>query len=169
MRRTDFIYLLFIFIGGCLSPVISHASTFMPIVTNYTAKDYQAGLQNWALAQGKNGEMYIGNNTGLLCFDGYTWSKYQMPGNQLVRSILIDGDRIYVGTYEDFGYFSRNSLGILEYTSLWSQLKNTETHNDEIWNILKIGECIYFQSFSSWFKYDGKKVTAHYNSQHLPL
>ena len=106
MRRTDFIYLLFIFIGGCLSPVISHASTFMPIVTNYTAKDYQAGLQNWALAQGKNGEMYIGNNTGLLCFDGYTWSKYQMPGNQLVRSILIDGDRIYVGTYEDFGYFS---------------------------------------------------------------
>ena len=55
MRRTDFIYLLFIFIGGCLSPVISHASTFMPIVTNYTAKDYQAGLQNWALAQGKNG------------------------------------------------------------------------------------------------------------------
>ena len=140
MRRTDFIYLLFIFIGGCLSPVISHASTFMPIVTNYTAKDYQAGLQNWALAQGKNGEMYIGNNTGLLCFDGYTWSKYQMPGNQLVRSILIDGDRIYVGTYEDFGYFSRNSLGILEYTSLWSQLKNIETHNDEIWNILKIGE-----------------------------
>ena len=118
MRRTDFIYLLFIFIGGCLSPVISHASTFMPIVTNYTAKDYQAGLQNWALAQGKNGEMYIGNNTGLLCFDGYTWSKYQMPGNQLVRSILIDGDRIYVGTYEDFGYFSRNSLGILEYLSL---------------------------------------------------
>ena len=169
MRRTDFIYLLFIFIGGCLSPVISHASTFMPIVTNYTAKDYQAGLQNWALAQGKNGEMYIGNNTGLLCFDGYTWSKYQMPGNQLVRSILIDGDRIYVGTYEDFGYFSRNSLGILEYTSLWSQLKNIETHNDEIWNILKIGECIYFQSFSSWFKYDGKKVTAHYNSQYLPL
>ena len=63
MRRTDFIYLLFIFIGGCLSPVISHASTFMPIVTNYTAKDYQAGLQNWALAQGKNGEMYIGNNS----------------------------------------------------------------------------------------------------------
>ena len=64
---------------------------------------------------------------------------------------------------------SYTHLGILEYTSLWSQLKNIETHNDEIWNILKIGECIYFQSFSSWFKYDGKKVTAHYNSQHLPL
>ena len=97
MKYTGFIYLFIILTEGCLFPAISHASTFMPIVTNYTAKDYQAGLQNWALAQGKNGEMYIGNNTGLLCFDGYTWSKYQMPGNQLVRSILIDGDRIYVG------------------------------------------------------------------------
>ena len=76
------------FIPGNKSRICIHAH-----VTNYTAKDYQAGLQNWALAQGKNGEMYIGNNTGLLCFDGYTWSKYQMPGNQLVRSILIDGDR----------------------------------------------------------------------------
>ena len=169
MKYTGFIYLFIILTEGYLFPAISHASTFMPIVTNYTAKDYQAGLQNWALAQGENGEMYIGNNTGLLCFDGYTWSTYQMPGNQLVRSILIDGDRIYVGTYEDFGYFSRNSLGILEYTSLWNQLENIKTHNDEIWNILKIGECIYFQSFSSWFKYDGNKVTAHYDSKHLPL
>ena len=104
MRRTDFIYLLFIFIGGCLSPVISHASTFMPIVTNYTAKDYQAGLQNWALAQGKNGEMYIGNNTGLLCFDGYTWSKYQMPGNQLPYGA---NSRISKHTMMKYGIYSK--------------------------------------------------------------
>lgn len=153
----------------CLSPLISRATSFMPIITNYTAADYGGGLQNWALAQGKNGEMYIGNNTGLLCFDGYTWNKYQMPGNQLVRSILIDEDRIYVGTYEDFGYFSRNLSGKLEYTSLWNQIKDFETHNDEIWNILKVDGCIYFQSFSSWFKYDGQSVAAHYNPDLLPL
>lgn len=154
---------------ACLYPLISPATSFMPIITNYTAGNYNAGLQNWALAQGENGEMYIGNNTGLLCFDGYTWNKYQMPGNQLVRSILIDGDRIYVGTYEEFGYFSRNSLGNLEYTSLWNEIKDIKTHNDEIWNILKIGGCIYFQSFSSWFKYDGQAVTVHYNPDLLPL
>ena len=76
MKYTRFIYLFIILTEVCLFPAISHASAFMPIVTNYTAKDYQAGLQNWALAQGKNGEMYIGNNTGLLCFDGYTWSNH---------------------------------------------------------------------------------------------
>ena len=169
MRLPNFMYLLIIIAGACLSSVICRAAKFMPIVTNYTPTDYHAGLQNWALAQGTNGDIYIGNNMGLLSFDGYTWNKNQLPGNQLVRSLLVDGDRIYVGTYEDFGYFSRNSFGTLEYTSLWHQLKNLETHNDEIWNILKVGECIYFQSFSSWFKYDGKTVTAHYNPHFLPL
>lgn len=152
------------FIPGNKSRIYIHAYCYQ-----LYCQRLPSGITELGFSSRKNGEMYIGNNTGLLCFDGYTWSKYQMPGNQLVRSILIDGDRIYVGTYEDFGYFSRNSLGILEYTSLWNQLENIKTHNDEIWNILKIGECIYFQSFSSWFKYDGNKVTAHYDSKHLPL
>ena len=37
----------------------------MPAVTNYLAKDYEAGYQNWACAQGSNGEMYFGNSQGL--------------------------------------------------------------------------------------------------------
>lgn len=169
MKNTNALHQYFMIITACLFSAICHAVSFTPIVSNYTAKDYNAGLQNWALAQGDNGEIYIGNNSCLLCFDGYTWSKYQMPGNQLVRSLLIDDERIYVGSYEDFGYFSRNAFGTLEYTSLWNQMKDIKTHNDEIWNILKVDECIYFQSFSSWFKYDGKTVTAHYDSLHLPL
>ena len=35
----------------------ARASSFMPAVTNYLAKDYEAGYQNWACAQGSNGEM----------------------------------------------------------------------------------------------------------------
>lgn len=170
-RITPFnlIFLFLIFAGTFLPAQPCVAATFMPVVTNYTPLEYGAGLQNWALAQGKNGEMYIGNNTGLLCFDGYTWSKYQLPGKQLVRSLLADGDRIYAGTYEDFGYFARGVSGTLEYTSLWDEMENIETHNDEIWNILKVDSCIYFQSFSTWFKYDGTRITAHYNPDLLPL
>lgn len=169
MKRPKFVSVFFIFILLSLSVTVCRAITFMPIISNYTTKDYHAGLQNWALGQGRNGEIYIGNNTGLLCFDGYTWNKYQMPGNQIVRSLLVDGERIYVGSYEDFGYFSPNAYGTLEYTSLWSQPENNETHNDEIWNIFKVGNCFYFQSFSSWFKYDGKTVTTHYTPHYLPL
>lgn len=42
----------------------ARASSFMPAVTNYLAKDYEAGYQNWACAQGSNGEMYFGNSQG---------------------------------------------------------------------------------------------------------
>lgn len=87
MKYTGFIYLFIILTEGYLFPAISHASTFMPIVTNYTAKDYQAGLQNWALAQGENGEMYIGNNTGLLCFDGYIYMEYISNARQSTSPI----------------------------------------------------------------------------------
>lgn len=169
MRWRSLIFSLAVIAAVCICPSVCRATAFMPVVTNYTAKDYRSGLQNWALAQGPNGEMYVGNNTGLLCFDGYMWTKYPMPGSQTVRSVLVDGDRIYVGAYEDFGYFTRNSFGSLEYTSLWSRPENGETHNDEIWNILKAGGSIYFQSFSSWFRYDGQKVTAHYDPDRLPL
>ena len=169
-KRCDFSFLFLILIILNLPFAIAHAVSFVPVVTNYSPKDYQAGLQNWAIAQGAtNGEIYVGNNNGLLSFDGYTWTRHSLPGNQIVRSILVDGDRIYVGTYEDFGYFTRNAVGGLDYTSLWSQLNNVETHNDEIWNILKVDNAIYFQSFSSWFKYDGKTVTSHYDPNLLPL
>ena len=35
----------------------ARASSFMPAVTNYLAKDYEAGYQNWACAQGSNGSV----------------------------------------------------------------------------------------------------------------
>ncbi len=54
------------------------------------------------------------------------------------------------------------------YHSLWP--KKYQSHNDEIWNIVKGADGhIYFQSFCSYFVYDGKKVTPYYIKEHLPL
>ena len=58
----------------------ARASSFMPAVTNYLAKDYEAGYQNWACAQGSNGEMYFGNSQGLLVYDGYRWTLHKSAG-----------------------------------------------------------------------------------------
>ena len=86
----------------------ARASSFMPAVTNYLAKDYEAGYQNWACAQGSNGEMYFGNSQGLLVYDGYRWTLHKVPGNHIVRSVYVKEDRIYVGAFEEFGYFNGN-------------------------------------------------------------
>ena len=59
---------------------------FVPVITNFSSLDYRAGLQNWAIAQGRNGEMYIGNNEGVLTYDGYNWTKTPLPENTIARS-----------------------------------------------------------------------------------
>lgn len=145
------------------------ASTFMPAVTNYMAKDYGAGYQNWACAQGGNGEMYFGNSHGLLVYDGYHWTLHRVPGNHIVRSVYVKGDRIYVGSFEEFGYFKYADTGELRYHSLRKYLKNFPMESNEIWNIVELEGRIYFQSFSAWFSYDGKMVRAFRDRTKQPL
>lgn len=146
----------------------SQGQSFMPIISNYNSFAYHFGMQNWSCAQDAQGIMYFGNNNGMLSFDGYEWQSAAMPSKGIVRSILADGDRIYVGSYTDFGYFLRTDTGGMVYHSLWP--KGYHSHNDEIWKIVKAANGhIYFQSFCSYFEYDGHTVTPYYNSNRLPL
>ena len=153
-----------------LLPSLSRAETFQPVLSNYTSLQYHAGLQNWSVAQDANGLIYIGNNSGVLSFDGYNWNLTTLPGNIIARSLFSDGSRLYVGGYEEFGYLERDKFGNFSYTSLWGKVKGYKPHNDEIWNIVKTRDGkILFQSFCSWFEYDGENVRVHYDPHHLPL
>lgn len=135
---------------------------FIPPVYNYTTSNYKAGNQNWAIAQGRNGAIYFGNNNGLLSFDGVNWRLHKLPGSLSVKSIFVDPDspseRIYVGSFEEFGYFERNHTNQLVYHSLKSLVKGYEFHNDEIWKICLFGDKIYFQSFSAFFVLDKDQI-----------
>ena len=125
---------------------------FSPIVRNYSVSDYNAGIQNWAIAQDERGVMYFGNNSGLLEFDGSAWRLYELPTKGIVRAIYISEDgRIYVGSYEEFGYFVRTPYDTLEYHSLKNKVKDFAFHNDEIWDIACVQGEIVFQSFGTPF------------------
>lgn len=136
---------------------------FIPPVYNYTTGNYKAGNQNWAIAQGSNGVIYFGNNNGMLSFEGVNWKLHSLPNNLSVKSIYIDSDsareRIYVGSFEEFGYFESDEKNQLIYHSVKSLLKDYTFHNEEIWTIHPFEGKIYFQSFSAVFVYDGKEVT----------
>ena len=114
------------------------ATSFMPPVTNYLVKEYHAGYQNWACTQGPSGEMYFGNSEGLLVYDGYRWSLHKVPGTNIVRSVYAKGGRIYVGSFEEFGYFEYDARGSLQYHSLCELLGHFQMENDEIWNIVEM-------------------------------
>jgi len=132
---------------------------FTPIVTQFTKKDYNASNQNWSVSQAGDGIMYFGNNQGLLQFDGSRWETYNMPEKKMVRSLMINSDnRIFVGSFEEFGYYVKDAEGQLQYTSLSSRLKKYVMQNDEIWNIIEDNGTIIFQSFTSYFTYKNGQV-----------
>ena len=146
------IALLFCITGNAKVP-------YIPKIINYSVSDYKAGNQNWAVAQGPGGKMYIGNNRGLLAFDGIHWDLVKLPNNLGVRALYISKEgRIYVGSFEEFGYFEVDDENDLIYHSLSSSEINVYLNNDEFWTINEYKGEIYFQSFGSFFIYDGEKV-----------
>ncbi len=130
----------------------------LPFVENYNKSNYQGDNQIWNVAQGKDKAMYFANNHYLLRYDGVKWEKYTLPNKTIIRSIMVDGDKIYSGSYKEFGYWIRKE-GKMIYTSI-SNSKRVfdEKENEEIWKIFKFNGKIYFQSFNEIFLYDGKLI-----------
>ncbi len=131
-----------------------------PYVTNYDKRGYSADNQNWSVSASRDGYVYFGNDQGLLEFDGSNWRLHRMPDHGVVRSVLVGEDgNIYVGSFEEFGYWQRQPNGQLHYHSLSHNLKSKDSlHNDEIWRIIFHQGGYWFQSFSSLIIYDGQNT-----------
>jgi len=127
----------------------------IPNITNYFKQDYNAGRQNWKMAQDSRGIMYFANNSGLLTFDGTFWRTYPIPNATIVRSLAIDSnDRIYVGGQQEFGYFYPNEHGELVYTSLKSRLLKSDYDFADVWNVQIVQQRIFFQSNRKIIEYN---------------
>ena len=166
MRTTLLLFCVF-----SLFSSLSRGSSipFSPIVRSYSVSNYNAGIQNWSVAQDERGIMYIGNNKGLLEFDGNRWKLHELPTKNIVRTVYIGEDgKIFVGSFEEFGYFERDSLDSLVYHSLKDKVKDFRFQNDEIWSIVPVQDEIVFQSFGSLFIYDGHTVRG-IRTKSLPL
>ena len=87
-------------------------------ITNILKDQYNGYSKNWAIDFNNKGVVYVCNEAGLLEFDGKKWRLYKLPGNETVRSVLVDGDRVYTGSFEQFGYWEPDATGGLCYTSL---------------------------------------------------
>ena len=134
----------------------------IPAIVNYSKEIYNAGSQNWGIAQDKNGMLYIANTQGLLSFDGMFWRKYPLPNKTIVRSVAVDGDgRIYVGGQSEFGYFHPSKNGGLDYVSLMPLLHEKSKDFTDVWNICIFQNKIFFRAFRKIFAYDRSKITVY--------
>ena len=125
----------------------------LPQIINYSKDDYHGGSQTWNISQDSTGKMYFANNEGLISFDGNYWKIYPLLNKTIVRSLSIDANRIYVGGQDEIGYFSADSKGILNYTSLKTKIPEPYNHFADVWKIVVFKEAVFFQTSDKIFQY----------------
>ncbi len=130
----------------------------IPGIRNFSRADYKGANQNWSFTESENGLLYFANNDGLAEFNGKTWTIYRSV-KAVHRVVCADGKRVYIGAFNDFGYYEENERGILKYHSLLSLLPEKERDFNEIWKIHKTKYGIVFQSFKAIFIFQNNSIT----------
>jgi DNA-binding CsgD family transcriptional regulator len=134
------------------------ASPTLPTINPYISNNFSLRSQCWGVSSSPaSGMVYFATSDGLIEFNGISFTRFTLPFNRPVRSVLTHDNRIYTGTFEDFGYWSPDEQGRLRYHSLCRELEVEK--NDEIWKIIEHEGSIYFQSFTTLYQYKDAQVT----------
>jgi len=140
-----------------ISPAFSQESYH---ITNYRKADYKAGNQNWDMDLDEHGNLFVANSKGLLKMSGSSITLYELPGKNIIRSVAAINDRVFTGSFREFGSWEPDNTGVMKYTSLVPLLSNDTLQNDEFWQIKAHKGKIYFQSFGMLLCYDGTQVNS---------
>ncbi|MBT8181246.1 MAG: LuxR family transcriptional regulator [Eudoraea sp.] len=126
----------------------------LPPIKNFLPKEYHGENQNWAISQSGDKIIYVANSKGLLAFNGASWKLYPSPNETIMRSVHVIDGRIYTGCFMEFGYWQKNNLGILDYTSLSQRANIDLVEDEEFWNIISLDNYLVFQSLRRIYIYN---------------
>lgn len=149
------IYVLFIVL---VTSQLVHAQ-YTPFFENFSFSQYNAGNQNWGVSKAENGKVYVANNNGLLVYNGLNWELNTLPNKTTIRSVLVVKDKIYTGSYEEFGYWKYDEKGALIYHSLSHLLNQNKSLNEEFWQIIQHENKIIFRSFLNVYVFENNTIT----------
>ncbi|WP_108246906.1 helix-turn-helix and ligand-binding sensor domain-containing protein [Muricauda brasiliensis] len=145
--RLLIVFLLFIFSSALVGQEL-------PPIKNYTPKEYNGEFQNWGITQSPSKNIYVANHTSLLEFDGSKWHQYKLPTSPVIRSVMAVGDKIYTGSYREFGFWTKKANGELAYTSLSQKMETPISEDEEFWDIVVLDQWVLFQSLDRIYIYD---------------
>jgi diguanylate cyclase (GGDEF)-like protein len=111
--------------------------------------------RHFAIDQTDDGLVYVGSADGMLVFDGERWSLLPTNG-QIVRSLAVDGTRVYVGGYDSYGYIDRDAYGRQTYVDL-SKERAADAAPDgfaDIWRVVRTRDGVFFVALRDTFSFD---------------
>ncbi|PRZ01055.1 regulatory LuxR family protein [Marinilabilia salmonicolor] len=116
----------------------------------FNRRQYGGATQSWKISQADNGLLYFANNDGIIEYDGSQWrllERHENLNNNPVRSVFVLEDKIFLGATDEFGYYSNDSVGGFQYSSL-TDAYNVDKLGD-FWNIFHLNNQIIFQSHNA--------------------
>ncbi len=138
----------------------------IPFITNYSNQTYQAGTQNWDIAQHPNGFLFFANNNGLLQFDGANWELFPLKNKTIARALHItQSGRIYIGGQGEFGYFEPDELDRLMFHSLLGYIPAAHKVFSDVWEIVEQAGAIYFSTSEKIYVFDNQKIEVIQNKR----
>jgi signal transduction histidine kinase len=146
-----FLVAIWLLTSGCL-----YVSGQQLFIQRYSMEDYQAGWQNWRFAQDKKGVMYVANNDGVLRFNGEKWDLLDVPGQHYAFSMAFDSrERLYVGSFNELGYFERDENGKYQYQSLLHLLPDSQRNIKNVWQTFIFNDTVFFNAPGHIYIYAG--------------
>jgi len=126
----------------------------LPFLRAYGPKEYGAQAQNWAVTQDQRGVIYIGNNDGVVIYDGVQWRTVPVSNLSVVRSLDVDSNgTVYVGARGDFGYLAPDASGALRYISLVDRVPVEDRGFIDVWKTMVSSDGIVFVSSERLFRW----------------
>ena len=131
----------------------------MPVLENYSARDYNGAPQVWTILQDRRGIMYFGNSGGdILEYDGVSWRKI-FTNSSVVRSLALDDSgRVWVGGNAKFGFLEPDATGALQFVSLLDKIPPKDRGFTDAWQTLVTPQGVFFRSYERLFRWDGKRM-----------
>jgi len=135
------------------------AQTGEPFLKNFSIRDYHAHSQNFDLIQDHHGIIYFANFAGIIQYDGTNFTTITTKKISKVNCLLAAEDnKIYVGARGEIGFLQQDEFGKIIFASLTEKIDEKERDFDEILNIVKFQDKIYFFTQKKIFCYSGSQM-----------
>ncbi len=166
IRNACFLILAFVCARGLSAAALRQEvpagwETGLPFGRTFNAKEYDGGSQNWDIARGPTGLIYVANTNGVLEFDGQRWRTIPLPGGKSAHSLTVDAEgKVFVGASGELGYLAPDAQGQFRYVSLLDRLSPEDRVFSGLWRAHTGRDGVYFCCYERLFRVRDGQVKA---------
>jgi signal transduction histidine kinase/ActR/RegA family two-component response regulator len=132
------------------------ATAGLPLIETVDTNSINPNDDKWTVIEDRYGRLFTSDYQVHL-FDGQNWHTLPVPGTDAVRTLTFDHEhRLWVGGFNEIGYFEELSLGNFRYHSLTDQLPAHSRAPGHIWACAIVEKNVYFICDQTVVRWDGR-------------